>query len=510
MSLRSWVAWPGAPFGIASAALFGASTPLAKALLGEGVNPWLLASLLYLGSGLGLAFVWVLRRRVSNEAPLVRGDWGWMALVVLAGGVAGPLLLMLGLTTTPASSAALLLNLEGLATMGIAWAVFRENVDRRLLLGALAILAGAALLAWQGTGSGFGLGAVAIAGACLAWGIDNNLTRGKGTKLTLTAGRMTLNLGSRRLVAADDYRNTTNGYTGLRADIAAPQGWKTTLIYTLPQVRLPDDTQGIRDAKVRLDRESFDLVLWGGQVSKAKAIGAAMAELSYFHLGERDVPGRPTRDRSLDTFGGRIIAEPRASKFDYEIEAFYQTGHVSASPAPTAARQSVGASFIHADVGYSFAGPWKPRLSVEFDRASGDKPGGRFGRFDTLFGMRRADLAPAGLYNAIARTNIMTPGIRIEATPSKRLDWFASYRPMWLAADQDSFSSTSVRDASGRSGDFAGHQIEARIRYWLVPTRLRFELDGLLLAKGRFLRDAPNAPPGEWTRYGSFNLTASF
>lgn len=177
MSLRSWVAWPGAPFGIASAALFGASTPLAKALLGEGLSPWLLASLLYLGSGLGLALVWTLRRRASNEAPLARGDWGLMALVVLAGGIAGPLLLMLGLTTTPASSAALLLNLEGLATMGIAWAVFRENVDRRLLLGALAILAGAVLLSWRGSGGGIGWGSVAIAGACLAWGIDNNLTR---------------------------------------------------------------------------------------------------------------------------------------------------------------------------------------------------------------------------------------------------------------------------------------------------------------------------------------------
>lgn len=333
---------------------------------------------------------------------------------------------------------------------------------------------------------------------------------GKGTKLTLTAGRMMLNLGSRRLVAADDYRNTTNGYTGLRADFAAPRGWKATLIYTLPQVRLPDDTIGIRDAKVRLDRENFDLVLLGGQVSKAKAIGSAMAELSYFHLGERDAPGRPTRDRWLDTFGGRLIAQPRVGKFDYEIEAFYQTGHVSASLAPTAARHSVGASFIHADMGYSFTGQWKTRLSIEFDRASGDKPGGRIGRFDTLFGMRRADLAPAGLYNALARTNIVTAGIRFEATPSKRLDWFAAYRPMWLAADQDSFSSTGVRDALGRSGDFAGHQIEARVRYWLVPTRLRFEFDGLLLAKGRFLHDAPNAPPGNWTRYGSFNLTASF
>lgn len=180
MSLRQWVAWPGAPLAMGSAALFGASTPLAKALLGEGISPWLLAGLLYLGSGIGLALVMVARTVLKigpKEAPLARADWRWMALVVLAGGVAGPILLMLGLVSTPASSAALLLNLEGLATMAIAWLVYRENVDRRLVLGALAILAGALLLSWQGSGFTFGIGAFAIAGACLAWGIDNNLTR---------------------------------------------------------------------------------------------------------------------------------------------------------------------------------------------------------------------------------------------------------------------------------------------------------------------------------------------
>jgi len=333
---------------------------------------------------------------------------------------------------------------------------------------------------------------------------------GKGTKLSLTAGRMALNLGSRRLVAADDYRNTTNGYTGARADFVAPGGVRATLIYTLPQLRLPDDPESLRNAKIHLDRENFDLVLWGGQLSRAKTLGPAMIEFTYFHLGERDAPGRPTRDRSLDTFGGRVIAEPRTGAFDYEVEAFYQTGSISASLSPSAARQGVAANFVHADLGYTFAASWKPRLSVEFDRASGNKPGGKFGRFDTLYGMRRADLAPAGLYNAVARANIMTPGIRLEVAPTKRLDAFAVYRAMWLASDQDSFSTTGVRDASGRSGDFAGHQLEGRVRYWLVPARLRFEFDGLLLAKGRFLRDAPSAPAGRWTRYGSFNLTVSF
>lgn len=169
----------GAALGLASAALFGASTPLAKLLLGE-VDPWMLAGLLYLGSGLGLGIVHLGRRSLGiepPEAPLRRADLPWLAAVIVAGGVVGPVLLMLGLSVTPASSAALLLNLEGLATMGIAWAVFRENADRRIVLGALCILAGAALLSWQGAAGGVGWGALAIVGACLAWGIDNNLTR---------------------------------------------------------------------------------------------------------------------------------------------------------------------------------------------------------------------------------------------------------------------------------------------------------------------------------------------
>jgi drug/metabolite transporter (DMT)-like permease len=164
MMNRSALAWPGAPLALASAVLFGASTPLAKLLLGE-ISPWLLAGLLYLGSGLGLAAVHFARRSLgvpAGEAPLRRTDLPWLAAVVLAGGVVGPVLLMLGLTRTPASSASLLLNVEGIATMATAWIWFRENVDRRILLGAAAILAGALLLSWRGGPSGFGWGSLAI------------------------------------------------------------------------------------------------------------------------------------------------------------------------------------------------------------------------------------------------------------------------------------------------------------------------------------------------------------
>ena len=170
--------WPGVPLALASAVLFGASAPFSKILLGS-VDPWLLAGILYLGAGIGLAIVHLGRGLIgleSPEAPLRRGDIPWLAAVVLIGGVLGPVMLMFGLSMTSAASGSLLLNLEGLATMGIAWLLFRENVDRRLLLGAAAILAGAVVLAWQGEARP-DFGGLLIAGACLSWGIDNNLTR---------------------------------------------------------------------------------------------------------------------------------------------------------------------------------------------------------------------------------------------------------------------------------------------------------------------------------------------
>lgn len=171
--------WPGVPLALVSAVLFGASAPFAKLLLGT-VSPQLLAGLLYLGAGVGLAAVHVGRAALgvpAQEAPLRRHDLPWLAAVVLSGGLAGPLLLMLGLSHTSAASGSLLLNLEGLATMLIAWVVIRENVDRRLLLGAFAILMGAAVLSWSDGGVRLDAGAAFIAAACLAWGIDNNLTR---------------------------------------------------------------------------------------------------------------------------------------------------------------------------------------------------------------------------------------------------------------------------------------------------------------------------------------------
>jgi drug/metabolite transporter (DMT)-like permease len=160
---------------LSAALLFGAGTPLAKLLL-ESVNPWLLAGLLYFGSGMGLT----LYRQLSGAPTvrLVRSEVLWFAGAIAAGGMIAPVLLMIGLTGMPASGASLLLNAEAVFTALLAWVAFKENFDKRIALGMLAIIAGAVVLSWpEHTGFGSFWPALAVLGACLAWGIDNNLTR---------------------------------------------------------------------------------------------------------------------------------------------------------------------------------------------------------------------------------------------------------------------------------------------------------------------------------------------
>ncbi|MGC5887290.1 DMT family transporter [Ralstonia pseudosolanacearum] len=168
---------------LAAALLFGASTPLAKTLTGA-ISPILLAGLLYLGSGLGLAGVLLARRLTRKPAEtaqpgpaIPRREIPWLLGAILAGGVAGPALLMTGLTQNGAAPASLLLNVEGVFTALIAWIVFKENADRQIVLGMLAIVAGGVLLSWQPDAASLSPSALLIVAACACWAIDNNLTR---------------------------------------------------------------------------------------------------------------------------------------------------------------------------------------------------------------------------------------------------------------------------------------------------------------------------------------------
>ena len=175
-------AWrnPGVMAALGAAVLFGAGAPAAKLLLGS-MSPWLLAGLLYLGSGFGLALARQFRR--TESVRLGRGEVKWLAIAVATGGVVGPVLLMVGLSRMPASAASLLLNAEAVFTALLAWFVFHENFDRRIAFGMVLIVIGAFVLSWPGdVGVVSALPALAVLGACFSWAIDNNLTR----KIALT------------------------------------------------------------------------------------------------------------------------------------------------------------------------------------------------------------------------------------------------------------------------------------------------------------------------------------
>ncbi len=170
---------PGITPALVAAILFGASTPLARALVGS-IDPLWLAGFLYAGSGIGLSIVFALRRAIGRErgTPVSRRDLPWLAATIVSGGIVAPLLFTFGLQGTPGATASLLLNLETVLTVALAWFAFREHYSARVVVGMALIVAACALLGWGGHDlPGAGRGALLIALACLGWSLDNNLTR---------------------------------------------------------------------------------------------------------------------------------------------------------------------------------------------------------------------------------------------------------------------------------------------------------------------------------------------
>ena len=333
---------------------------------------------------------------------------------------------------------------------------------------------------------------------------------GKGSKTSIQAGRMIVSLGSSRLVTSEEFRNTANGYTGVRFDYAAKSGAAATAFWVMPQTRLPADRAGLRANRVQLDRESIDLVLWGAYVTTPRLIAGGKFDIGYFRLAEHDDDSLQTLDRNLHTFDFRLYRDPAPGKLDWEAEGAVQYGTISASLAANAPTRRVAAGFYHLRVGRSFKGPWAPRVSIEYDYASGTRSTGTFGRFDTLFGGRRVDFSPSGIFNEINRANISSPGVRVEVAPSKRWDGMVDARALFVPETTDAFATTGVRDPLGRSGNYAGEQYDIRARYWVIPKALRAEADFTYLRKGPFLQNAPNAQRNGDTRFAAISMIAYF
>lgn len=326
-----------------------------------------------------------------------------------------------------------------------------------------------------------------------------------------TAGRFYLNLGSRRLSARNAFRNTINSFTGIRLDWNGRSGDSLTAFYTLPHTRLPSDRADLIANRVRWDRESFDLTFWGAHYTRPDLFAGITLQANVFGLHERDGDNGPTRNRQLLTAGARLHRAPRPGQWDIDMEGAIQTGSIRQSAAINAAERDVRAFFAHAELGYSADLPGKPRLSAMFDIASGDDPRTpTVTRFDTLFGARRWEFGPTGIFGTLARTNIVAGGLRLEASPAPRWDVMALWRPSWVQNRRDRFGNGGPVDATGASGRFAGHMLEVRLGHWLIDKRLRLEAGSAILTSGALLDDAPNANGFGDTRYAYGQMTVTF
>ncbi len=342
-------------------------------------------------------------------------------------------------------------------------------------------------------------------------GIELGAVAGQKGKGVLRLGRFTASSGSGRLLDRPDWSNSPNSFLGANLDWSSARGDRLQLIAVRPFDKLPSDRASIEDNRVELDRANAGLHFWGGSFTRAKALAGANAEVFAYALDERDRAGRATRDRDLFTFGGRINRTPGKGKVDFELEGALQHGTTRGSTsASDLLDRKVRAGMANVEIGYTFASGWTPRVTAFFGYASGETSATDYRRFDPLFGGRRGDFGPLSLYGPASWSNVVSPGVAIEAKPSKAWDFSVKARKFLLASATDSFAATSVRDASGASGRDAGTQVEGRVRNWLVPKMLRVEAGAAFLAKGRFLTDAPNAPATGDMKFGYLTLSTFF
>ncbi len=305
-----------------------------------------------------------------------------------------------------------------------------------------------------------------------------------GSHSTIRAGRFTMDVGSRRLIARNRFRNTLNAFTGL--------DWQWTLanktlrgFYVLPVQRRV--AGNILDNHARLDSEDFNVRFWGVNYSQTLFKTANHGEIFLFGLNEYDRKSQPTKNRNLYTFGFRIWRKPSIGYWDYQLESVYQLGHSRRSKTSTTILNH-WAHFHHGELGYHFSVYGAPRLVAQFDYASGDNNPNdhQNNRFDTLFGARRFDFGPTSTYGAFARSNLISPGVRLFWNPLNKTSMMIAARGFWRASTADVWTTAGING----SKPYIGSQLELRLRWNVLPKNLQLEAGVTHLFAGDLMNQA--------------------
>ncbi len=295
---------------------------------------------------------------------------------------------------------------------------------------------------------------------------------GAGLRTDLHLGRLTMDFGRRRLVARNNFRNTTNAFNGLHWQVAKEQDWRIRAFLVEPVFR----------DQVQLDEQSKRSIFWG---IYGESHYVPWFRMNAYYFGLNDQRNSSVRSqRTFSTFGLRFFKDPQHSQFDYEIESMWQIGK----------RGNVDhfAHFQHIDLGYTFDVSWSPRFVIVYDYASGDRnPNDNYdSAFDTLFGARRFEYAPTGNYGPFFRTNLSSPGWRLIVTPGKEWKLHLKHRVWYLANSRGAFASNGLRDGSEGSGNFLGHDVEVRAQ-WKLNDNLECDAGYVHWFKGSYFDRLP-------------------
>ncbi len=333
-----------------------------------------------------------------------------------------------------------------------------------------------------------------------------------GDKTRVKLGRQTMDMGSRRFVARNRYRNTINSFLGANARWEDNTGRAVEAFFTSPTIRLPNagDQAALENNEIEFDKEVADNSFWGLFGSHKEVVENVNAELYYYGLDRGDVFNLAVADRKLHTFGSRWYRPTAAGEPFWEIEYAYQFGESrSTKAASNTTDLDHSAYLLHVSGGYAFDHSSALKVEGMFDIATGDSNpnDGQNNRFDSLFGVPRFEFGPTGIFRAFTRANIISPGLRL--TGNVVDDWQVqlTQRPYYLESKTDAWTTTGFRDDTGSSGRHVADVTEIRVRKPLLNGGARFEFGGAYLAMKEFAKDEGD---GKDSIYTYAQITFSF
>jgi hypothetical protein len=304
---------------------------------------------------------------------------------------------------------------------------------------------------------------------------------GSGLRADVQAGRLSLDFGGRRLISRNGTRNTVNAFDGVHAQLGSEDlSWRVRSFFVQPVEILPEAFD---------DESSHRNRLWGASFEDQRL---DWLHFDTYYFGLRDRAGDP--QRKLDTAGARVRRPAQAGQLDYELELMGQLGERGP--------RELSAFAGHAELGYSFARAWSPRLVLQLEYASGtaDPDGEKTHAFDPLYGSRRFDLMPTAIFGAFRRTNIISPGVRLQLSPRRDLRVQLKARHWQLAQPSDGFAGSRLVDASGSAGRDLGSEFELQMQ-WNATPWLSFDVGFDYWRKGSYFERVPNSPSRENTYY---------